>query len=189
MPRKWKFMSEADRVFPTRHDRGAQGASSECRLIHAASRRKGGGTSTRVVEVVHVRRGKPKPSVDRPSLASGVRAEAWPDGFRAKVPPPLPPHDPPPAAPEPARPTVHVMAGWASSPQPPTPLPVAPPVETPVAEGREARASKPRSPKRVGQGFADPFAVDDSGTNCLRCGHRVEPARERRGLWTCSACG
>jgi hypothetical protein len=36
--------------------------------------------------------------------------------------------------------------------------------------------------------FADPFAEDDSGANCIRCGYLVEQSRERRGLMTCSKC-
>ena len=35
----------------------------------------------------------------------------------------------------------------------------------------------------------DPFAADNIGTNCLRCGYLVQPARERRGLLTCATCG
>jgi hypothetical protein len=37
--------------------------------------------------------------------------------------------------------------------------------------------------------YADPFAQDDVGANCLRCGYLVEPAREKRGLLTCAGCG
>ncbi|MDO9714295.1 hypothetical protein [Paracraurococcus lichenis] len=37
--------------------------------------------------------------------------------------------------------------------------------------------------------FADPFAGEDDGANCLRCGYLVEAAREKRGLLTCAACG
>ena len=36
--------------------------------------------------------------------------------------------------------------------------------------------------------FADPFAADDTGANCIRCGYLVSPAREKRGLMTCLQC-
>jgi hypothetical protein len=57
-----------------------------------------------------------------------------------------------------------------------------------------ARRGRPRIPKApapvsTAQRFADPFAADDDGANCLRCGYLVEPARERRGLLTCATCG
>jgi hypothetical protein len=61
--------------------------------------------------------------------------------------------------------------------------PAEPPVETAVAGPR-----KPRVPKAAVRRFADPFA-DEDGANCIRCGYLVEPAREKRGLMTCSVCG
>ena len=36
---------------------------------------------------------------------------------------------------------------------------------------------------------ADPFNACDDGANCMRCGYAIEPAREKRGLLTCSECG
>ena len=33
------------------------------------------------------------------------------------------------------------------------------------------------------------FSPDDGGANCIRCGYLVEPAREKRGLTTCSGSG
>ena len=41
----------------------------------------------------------------------------------------------------------------------------------------ERPEKRPASTRRV---FADPFAADDSGTNCIRCGYLVSPAREKR---------
>jgi hypothetical protein len=43
--------------------------------------------------------------------------------------------------------------------------------------------------KETARHFADPFADGDDGANCLRCGYLIEPAREKRGLLTCAACG
>ena len=82
----WKVMSEADRVFPRRKDLGAQSSHSEQRLVLSARRRSGAvGGRSRVVEVVHVRRSGPRPVEDRPRPAPwSVRAEVWPEGFRAK---------------------------------------------------------------------------------------------------------
>jgi hypothetical protein len=187
-------MSEADRVFPRQDGQGAQTPSSENRLILSAPRRSGfGARKSRVVEVVHVRRGRSRPVEDgaRPAPRN-VRAETWPEGFRAKSAAPLPQPDIQPVVPEPAQPTVHVMAMWEPSPQQPiqpVAVPAEPPVETAVAEGRKPRISKPKTPKVTARRFADPFAADDDGANCIRCGYLVEPAREKRGLMTCSECG
>jgi hypothetical protein len=84
-------MSEADRVFPRqefprRDEQGAQTSSGERRLILSAPRRgRFGGAQSRVVEVVHVRRGRSRPTEGRSRPAAGnVRAETWPEGFRAR---------------------------------------------------------------------------------------------------------
>jgi hypothetical protein len=49
-----------------------------------------------------------------------------------------------------------------------------------------------RTPKaaavEVARGFADPFANDDDGANCIRCGFLVEAAQESRGMLTCANC-
>jgi hypothetical protein len=93
--------------------------------------------------------------------------------------------------PEPAQPVAHVMPMWQPSPQQlvqPVTKPAELPVETAVAERRKPRTSKPHTPKTTVRHFADPFA-DDEGANCIRCGYLVEPAREKRGLMTCSQCG
>lgn len=182
-------MSEADRVFPRHKKQETQSSSGEKRHIVSASRKGGpGGGKTRVVEVVHVQRGKAKPAEDRPRPAPwNMRAETWPEGFRVKSAPSLRLHEIPPAAAEPAEPTVHVMAMWEPSPQQPA-KPAEPQAET-AAEGRKPSISKSPAPKVTARRFADPFADDDRGANCIRCGYLVEPTREKRGLWTCSKCG
>jgi hypothetical protein len=194
VPSLWKLMSEADRVFSARKGQGAQAPLSEKRLILSAPRRGGLGTSkSRVVEVVHVRRDRPRPAEDRPHPASwSVRAETWPEGFRAKPAQPIPPQNMRPVAPEPPPPAVHVMPMWEPSPQQPA-HPVAepgePPVEAPASGQRRRRTPKARTPTLAVRHFADPFSDSDAGTNCMRCGYLIEPAREKRGLLTCSACG
>ena len=187
-------MSEADRVFPRREELGAQSSHSEQRLVLSTPRKSGaGGGRSRVVEVVHVRRSGPRPVEDRPRPAPrSVRAEVWPEGFRAKPASPLPSQDIRPVAPEPAQPTVHVMPMWEPTQQRAA-QPAAEPAEQPggmaAAGGRAPRVPKPRAPKTTGRLFADPFSPDDGGANCIRCGYLVEPAREKRGLMTCSGCG
>src|SRR3712207_4850203 len=111
-PHTWNLMSEADRVFPRREEQAAQTSSSEERLIITPPRKGGfGGGKSRVVEVVHVQRGRSKPTDARSRPArSNVRAETWLEGFRAKSPPPLPPRDIQPLVPEPVQPTGHVPA-------------------------------------------------------------------------------
>jgi hypothetical protein len=187
-------MSEVDRVFPRPAGQRTQTPSVEKRLILSAPRRSGlGAGKSRVVEVVHVRRGKARPAEGAPRPAPwNVRAETWPEGFRPKAALPLPQLDVQPAPPEPTQPTVHVMPMWEPSPQqPPSPAmePTEPPAETAVVERRKPRISKPPAAKVRVRPFADPFADDDSGANCIRCGYLVEQRREKRGLMTCSKCG
>jgi hypothetical protein len=191
----WKVMSEEDRVFPRRREElGAQSSHREQRLVLSARRRNGAaGGRSRVVEVVHVRRSGPRPVEDRPRPAPwSVRAEVWPEGFRAKPASPLPPQDLQPVAPEPAQPTVHVMPMWEPTQQR-SAQSEAQPAEQPggMAAGgsRTPRVPKPRASETTGRLFADPFSPDGGGANCIRCGYFVEPAREKRGLMTCSGCG
>ncbi len=194
----WKTMSEADRVFPRREETGAQSTPSERRLVLSTPRKgatggAAGGGRSRVVEVVHVRRSGPRPVEDRPRPTPwSVRAGVWPEGFRAKPPSPLPPRGIQPVAPNPARPTVHVMPMW-EPPQQRSAQPAAEPAERPggmaALGGRAPRVPKPRAPETTGRLSADPFSHDDGGANCIRCGYLVEPAREERGLMTCSGCG
>src|SRR4051794_28569078 len=187
-------MSEANRVFPRQDKPRAQTSRVERRFIVSAPRKSGsGGGKSRVVEVVHVRRNRSRPIENRPRPASwSVGAETWPEGFRAASALPLPQQDIPPVAPEPAQPTVHVMPMWEPSPQQPAQpvvAPAEPPIETAVVEHRKPRTSKPKIPKAMARRFADPFAQNDTGANCIRCGYLIEQAREKRGLMTCSTCG
>jgi hypothetical protein len=59
----------------------------------------------------------------------------------------------------------------------------------PSADGQRVRNSAAAKARDLTRRVADPFHADDDGANCLRCGYLVEPARERRGLNTCAACG
>lgn len=187
-------MSEADRVFSGRRGPGKEIPFGEKRLIHTASRRGGvGGSRSRVVEVVHVRRGGSGPTDRQPRpVSSSVRAETWPEGFHAKPAQPVPPQDLQLPEPEPASPAVHVMPMWEPSPPQPAPT-VTQPDEVPAAATMDRRRQLPspksKAAKRTTRSFADPFAAGDDGANCLRCGYLVEPVRERRGLLTCSMCG
>jgi hypothetical protein len=186
-------MSEADRVFSRQEGQGAQTSLARKRLIHIAPRRSGPGASkSRVVEVVHVHRGKVRSAEEalRPA-PSNARAETWPDGIHPKAALPLAQADLQPMAPEPARPVVHVMPMWEPSPLQSAPLvaePTEPPAEATAVERRK-RISKPHAAKVKVRPFADPFADDDSGANCIRCGYLVEQGREKRGFMTCSKCG
>lgn len=185
-------MSEADHVFPTWKGQGSYTLSSERRLILSASRRSGPGAGkSRVVEVVHVRRDRLQPVEGHPHpIPRSLHTKTWPAGLPTKLAQPLSPQDIQPAAPEPAAPVVHVMPMWQPSPQP-APLVSdldEPQIDRVVAKPRKPRASKSPVEKAPARQFADPF-TDDDGANCHRCGYLVEPAREKRGLMTCSACG
>ncbi|MBP0464282.1 hypothetical protein J5Y09_10185 [Roseomonas sp. PWR1] len=149
--------------------------------------RRNGATGSRTVQVVHLRSGGPaKDRAQRPDAQ--LRAASWDDGFPAKKSAASQVFGTPPAAQpaaQPAAPRAHVMPAWAPAEPPAAP----PPAEAPEAEIRRGRG-RPRkeiaaSPSRQ---VADPFDAADDGANCLRCGYRVEPARERRGLLTCAGC-
>ena len=185
-------MSEADRVF-SRHPRRAVFASETQHIVTAPRKNSSGTIAGRVVEVVHVSHGSSRP-VERPARPKpwNAHAETWPEGFRAKSSPPVSRQEAQPVAPEPTPPTVHVMPMWEpSAPQPvmrdekPAELPSG----TPVLERRKPRGPKSSPPKVTARQFADPFAEDDDGANCIRCGYLVERAREARGLMTCAKCG
>jgi hypothetical protein len=175
---------------PRQEEQGSQTWSGEKRRIVIAPRRRGlGSSSSRVVEVVHIRRSRSSSAEDRsPPAPRYVRAETWPEGFRAKSALPLPRHDMELVSPEPAQPSVHVMAMWEPSARQPA-EPVTKPAEPPVVERRKPRISKPNTSKVTARPFANFFAEDDSGTNCIRCGYLVERARDKHGLMTCSQCG
>lgn len=191
-PRSWKLMSEADRVFSRHPKRDVP--SGETQHIVTAPRKNNLGTmASRVVEVVHVSRGTSKPIEDHPRRVPwNAHAETWPDGFRAKSPPPVPQDDAQSVAPEPAPPIVHVMPMWEpSAPQrtPPDEKPDALPSGTAAVERRKPGRPRLNPPKVAVRQFADPFAEDDDSANCMRCGYLVEPVREKRGLLTCATCG
>src|SRR3954468_21959053 len=139
-------MSEADRVFPARKGQETKAHTAEKRFILSPSRRGGpAGGKGRVVEVVHVRRDGAKPAEARPRPAPwSVRAETWPDGFRAKAASPPRPSTIEPVAPEPASPIVHVMPVW--EPPAPQPAPHEPSVEIMPAERRRPRTPKAKTP-------------------------------------------
>jgi hypothetical protein len=97
-----------------------------------------------------------------------------------------------PVVPEVELPVVHVRPMWEPSPQQ-TLQPMVgsgePPVDVAASVTCRPHIPKAKAPKVAARNFADPFADGDSGTNCMRCGFRVELAREKRGLLTCSGCG
>jgi hypothetical protein len=186
-------MSEADRIFPARKGRGASAQTSERRHILSTARRSGPGAGqSRVVEVVHVRREGARPLQDQPGPAQwNLRSDTWLEKFKAKPVEALPQQDARPVTPESTTPVVHVMPMWQPSPaQPAAPAatPDASRVETTATRHHSARVPRTPRAKTATRPFADPFA-DDGGANCYRCGYLVEPAREKCGLMTCSACG
>jgi len=92
--------------------------------------------------------------------------------------------------PVPAPPVGHLMPGWEPLL---TPLPpVEPAAKIPAGIRPRSRAVKPErsqnQPMSMKRAFADPFTADDTGTNCIRCGYLVSPAREQRGFMTCLQC-
>jgi hypothetical protein len=139
--------------------------------------------------VVHLRSTRSKRADEpRQRVVARQHAESWPNGFRAKTAAPEPTFNVAPFVPEPSPPTLHVMAAWNPSPKPPAVVPP-PPADAVTTEAQQPTASRRRAPRVVSRRFADPFADDDSGANCLRCGYLVEKAREDRGKMTCSQCG
>lgn len=185
-------MSEADRVF-SRLSKPITSSSERRHIVTAPRKNRSGTVTNRVVEVVHVAHGTPGPRKGHPHPPQrDGRAESWPDGFRAKsVPPALMP-DAQSMAPKPTAPVVHVMPAWEPSPQQPalTEEPLAQLLSsTPTIEHDAQHDVASSPPTTMTRRFADPFAADDDGANCTRCGYLVERAREKRGLWTCSKCG
>ena len=177
-------MSEADRVFARMTKPGPHPASEDKQVLHITSRRRGATAGqSRIVEVVH-RRSDRRTTPPEPASppAQSVHAATWPEGFPARPAAPLPPADSPAATPDPAPPVGHVMPGWEPRLAPIEPD--APATKSTASPQRPPRAAKPP----VGRSFADPFAADDTGANCIRCGYLVEPEREQRGLLTCQQC-
>ena len=178
-------MSEADRVFARMTSPGSHSAPEDKELLHIAPRRRGMTTGqSRVVEVVHRRS-------DRPSEATRLErslahAASWPEGFQARSGPVPPPLEASNATPDPAPPVGHVMPGWEPLLPPLEPAGTSEPPPLPQPSPKKARQASPL--QMPGRTFADPFATEDTGANCIRCGYLVSPARERRGLTTCVRC-
>ncbi|MGG5819033.1 hypothetical protein [Falsiroseomonas sp. HW251] len=179
-------MSEIDRVFARFRD--DKSPTAERREVRTVPQR--GTRGSRTVEVVHVRSGSPGRAPEQAKPPSfGVRAASWDDGFPARDAPPAFPDAPKPAVAAAVAPTFHVMPPRSPSVPPAEAAPAVPDPE-PVAPARRGRG-RPRKQAGVAlaRRVADPFDANDDGANCLRCGYLVDPARERRGLMTCAACG
>jgi hypothetical protein len=178
-------MSEADRVFARMTTPGSHHPAPEDKqVLHITTRRRGAAAGqSRIVEVVHRRSDRTAtPTAPASPPAQSVHAATWPEGFPARPASTLPPADSPAATPDPAPPVGHVMPGWEPLLAPVQPN--APAAEPTASTHRQLHAAKPP----IGRSFADPFAADDTGANCIRCGYLVEPAREQRGLLTCHQC-
>lgn len=190
-PFKWKPMSEADRVFQRRENQRPQTSREERRVVVSPPRKGPAGSGrSRVVEVVHLRRDGLKPEDARPrSTAGKLRAQTWPEGFRARSTLPPTQHDVEPVSPGPPPPIAHMMPVWAPPPQRDAERSS---IEADATARTDAAgpngSAMPKAPKPRTRRFADPFATDDNRANCLRCGYLVEKARDRRGLMTCATC-
>ncbi len=181
----WSRMSEADRVFSRMTTPGSLPSPEDKQFLHVTSRRRGATAGqSRVVEVVHRRSGHMAPS------AEPARAATWPEELQGRSASTLPLAEAPAATPVPAPQVGHLMPGW--EPLLPPLQPTEPACKSPAATRPQRRVAKPgrseNQPVSPGRAFADPFAADDSGTNCIRCGYLVSPAREKRGLMTCMQC-
>ena len=167
-------MADIDRVFAQFHGKAPSGGRQR-EVLNI--RRRGRDQGVRAVEVVHARSERP-PVGEPPGRPATMRSATWSDGFPVK--PMLVSPVEAPAPPEVAEPKRHVMPAW----QP------AQPAESPGAEKVE-RMERPhrRGRSRALPTSADPFDEQDEGANCLRCGHRIQEARARRGLMTCAGCG
>ena len=176
-------MDDKDRVFARFKDDKPE-ASDRRELLTIP--RRAGGLSSRIVEVVHVRSGGA--IKDRPRrVDTHVRAASWEGGFPAK-------HAVAasvllePVTVEATTPTAHLMPAWepAAAAEAASPPPAqAPQVEERRGPGRPRKQMTSAPSRHV----ADPFDANDDGANCMRCGYAIEPAREKRGLMTCVACG
>jgi hypothetical protein len=178
-------MSEADRVFARMTTPRALSSPEDKQFLQVTSRRHGAvAGQSRVVEVVHRRSGHKAPP------AEPAHAATWQEGFQSRSAPTLPSAEDRGATPAPTPPVAHLMPGW--KPLLPPLRPVEPAAKVPAASQPRSRIVKPEQPenqpKSAKRDFADPFAADDSGTNCIRCGYLVSPAREKRGLMTCMQC-
>ncbi|WP_372623837.1 hypothetical protein [Falsiroseomonas sp.] len=178
-------MSEIDDVFANFRDE--KSPSTDRRETRSIPQR--GARGSRTVEVVHVRSGSTPRSTDQPRHSSvGVRAAAWDNGFPARQAPQRP-AAPEPSISAPAEPTFHIMPA-RSPPVPAAEAAHVVPGPKSVVADRRGRG-RPRKQAAVApiRRTADPFDPADDRANCLRCGYAIQPARERRGLTTCAACG
>ena len=178
-------MSEADRVFSRMTTPRSLPSPEDKQFLHVTSRRRGAvAGQNRVVEVVHRRSGRVAPSAEQ------IQAPTSSERMQSGSTPALPAAQEPAATPAPAPPVAHLMPGWE---------PLLPPLEPvePAAKILAGVRPRPRVAKAeraniqsasTQRAFADPFAADDTGANCIRCGYLVSPAREKRGLMTCLQC-
>ena len=175
-------MSEADRVFARMTTQGSLPSSEDKQFLQVTSRRRGAvAGQSRVVEVVHRRSGHKASPAELAPVAS------WLEGVQGRSTPTLPLAEDPAASLIPAPPVAHLMPGWKPLLAPLQPA--EPAAKIPTSRGSRPRVAKPeKQPNSIRRTFADPFAADDSGMNCIRCGYLVSPAREKRGLVTCLQC-
>jgi hypothetical protein len=182
-------MSDIDRIFARLG--GGQPASIEQRELRHVPRR-GGSTGSRVVQVVRL---PARTAADSRNASQRtdlrVRAETWEDGFPAKsAPSPSPSLQPVVAGtvdPPVDEPVTHVMPMWERRAREPETMPSAttPAQAAPTPAPKRVRRNAGGTSRRV----ADPYDTNDDGSNCMRCGYLIQPARERRGLLTCAECG
>ena len=183
-------MSEIDDIFARLG--GGRITATEGRDLRDIPRRgKTGGSRT--VEVVHLPKSR-QPGVGAAVTRradAGVRAQSWDAGFPTRSAPPSSPLTLPEAARAPEQ-VGHVITRWEPTPEV---VPISAPTPTPVeaqpdpVDGLRARSVRGSITRGKARPVADPFDPEDDRANCLRCGYAVEPARERRGLTTCAACG
>jgi hypothetical protein len=176
-------MSEADRVFSRMTTPGSLPSPEEKQFLHVTSRRRGAvAGQSRVVEVVHRR------SSCTAAPAEPAHAATWPVEVPGRSAPTLPSGED--AALAPAQPVGHLMPGWERLLTPVRPT--EPADKIPAAIRPRPQVARPKQPENQPissrRAFADPFAAEDCGANCIRCGYLVSPAREKRGLMTCTRC-
>jgi hypothetical protein len=182
-PLAWIPMNDKDHVFARFKDDTAASAERHERLTMPG---RGAGSSSRSVEVVHVRTRAASAPPDRTrQMDRQVRAASWDDGFPAT--PAIPPTSVDPDQVKAPKPVTHLMPAWEPAEAKPevvtsTRTQAAAAVPPPVVAAKRRKTNKPA--RRV----ADPFDAADDGANCLRCGYVVEPVREKRGLRTCTGC-
>lgn len=176
-------MDDKDRVFARFKDDKPE-ASDRRELLTIP--RRAGASGSRVVEVVHVRSGG---AIRDQSLRvdTHVRAASWDGGFPAKR-PVVAPVLVDAVTVEAATPTAHVMPAWEPTAAG-AKAALSAPTQEPVAAAHQGRG-RPRklTASTPARRVADPFDGSDDGANCMRCGFVIEPAREKRGRLTCSAC-